>query len=286
MTPFLWQVAGFGGFLVLFLALDRALQVRSPRQGAERQTRAVILAAALGGLIAAPAWWQAAPHAFPWALPLLAGRYLAVAGVSFALGFVMILWTGTKPALRLGCWMLLVYLAPLGVAIWGWHLDRFDLGQPVTWIFFALVVILSLGAANGLLRLPFNERGMSGPIDTAIGAVAGLWGVALFAWPAGPVAWLWPWPEDPLTTRLIAAMFLTVAIAGWASEGRVERRIALWVALAYGMGIAATSALVLVQGDAGPILYLLGWGGLALFATWGLITDRAAGSASGTSPRG
>ncbi len=286
MTPFLWQAAGLGGFVILFVLAERALQSRSPRQGAERQARATILAAALGGLVGAPAWWQNLPQAFPWPLPGLAAEYLAVAGLAFALGFAMILWTGTIAALRLGAWMLLVCLAPLSVAIYGWHLARFDLSAPVTWAFATVVALLILGATNALLRLNSNERGLSGPIDTAIGTVAGLWGLVLFAWPEGPLTQIWPWPGDPLTTRLIAASFLSVASAGWLSEGRAERRIALWIAAFHGAGIAAATGWTLATIGTGPILYLIVWAGIALAALWGLVTDRAGGPATGSTPRG
>lgn len=286
MTPSLVQVIGFGSFLVLTFLVDRFLQTRSPRQGAERQTRSLVLAAALGGLIGAPAWWNNLPEAFAWSLPPLAAHYLGVAGVSFAVTFALILLNGTRPALRLGCWMLLVYLAPLAVVIWGFHLDRFDFAQLVTWGFFAIVAVLILGAANGLLRLPTNERGLSGPVDTAIGVATGIWGLVLFVWPAGPLPLIWPWAGDPLTSRLIGAMFLTVAVACWVAEGRAERRIALWLAVCYGAGIAGATGLALVQTGKGPILYLIVWAALALAAAWGLFTDRAAGRASGASPRG
>jgi hypothetical protein len=283
MTPFQWQVIGLLGLLAALILGEWALQSRRPAAGAERQTRAVILAAALGGLIGAPAWWQDLPYAFSWDLPPMAARFLAVAAISFAVGFAMILRQGSIGALRLGCGMLAVYLVPLTGAILLRHLDRFDLGAPVTWVFFALVAVLSLGALNGLFRLPLNERGLSGGIDTGIALVAGLWGLALFFWPDGPQPLIWPWPRDPLTTRLIAAMFLTIATAGWLSEGRAERRIALWVAMIYGLGIAATIYASRITGAGGPPAYLVVWGAIGLVAFFGLVTDRAtvrAGAAS------
>lgn len=285
MTPYLWQVTGLGCLLILWILGDQALQSRSPRQGVQRLARAALLGAGLAGLIGAPAWITGAAHAFPWDLPPLAARILAAAGLAYALGFALMLWAGTAGALRLGAWMLLIALLPLVLAIWGWHLDRIDLSDPLTLALAALAILLILAAALALLRLPYNQRGLPGRADTAIALVAGLWGLLLFAWPAGPLVLLWPWPDDPLTTRLIAALLLALAAACALAEGRDERRIALWTALAQGAGTAAAAAPSLPAAPAFPLAAL--GTAIALTAAWGLLTDRRAGGpAAPANPRG
>lgn len=284
MSSVLWQVLGFGLFLILAWVGETALQRVSPRRGAERQARGLMLATGLGGLIGAWPWAMAVPHAFAWSLPAGAAHLLGLAGISFALIMALILWTGTVSALRFGCWLILIYLAPLAVAIFARHLDRFDFGAPVTWVFVAIVLILSLTAALSLLRLPFNQRGLPGREGTVIGLLALALGGVLFAWPEGPWTFLWPWPGDPLTTRLIASMALSVGVGGILAAGPAERRLALTLALVYGLGVVAVVALAFAIQGSGPVLYALVWAAIAALAIRGLLSGRAAGPGSAPIP--
>lgn len=285
MTPFLWQAFGVVLLLAGLFLGDLLLQRREALTGAARQTRTLVLMASLGGLIGGPAWWQNLPWAFAWDLPPLAARYLAVAALCFAFIGLRALASGAVTQMRVVSAMIAVYLGPLTVAIVLFHLDRFNFAAPVTYAFFAIVAVMLAGALLEMIRLPMNERGLSGALLWEVGVPVGLWGLALFAWPAGPVALIWPWPQDPLSSRLIAAMFLTVATACLMAEGPAERRLALWLCLTYGAGIVGVSAWALWTAGTAPLLYLIGWALVAITAAAGLISGDGSGRAPSASPR-
>lgn len=274
------------GLVILVLGIglgEVLLQRRMPMSGAARQGRLLALMAGVGGLVGATAWVQNLPFAFAWALPPMAARFLAVAAVAFGLVALRAAWIGSVGHLRLVAMMLLVYLAPLAGAVVLLHLDRFSPTSPVTYAFFTIVVGMVIAALLAMIRLPFDERGLSAGGLGLVGAVAGLWGMVLFVWPAGPWPLIWPWPQDPLTTRLIAAMFLTIAAACHFAEGREERRTAYILCFVYGSGIALVVSLALLTGKPGPWAYLIVWSLVALVAGQGLLRERAVSPAHAAS---
>ena len=269
------QVFGIA-FLVLLVALgERWMQRRLVMTGALRQARLLALVAGFGGLIGATAWGQNLPYAFAWALPLVAARFLAVAAVAFGTVALRAAWIGAAGHLRLVAVMLLAYLGPLAVAVIMLHLDRFNPAFPVTYVFFAIAVGMVGAALLILIRLPYDERGLSSGQLGWIGNLAGLWGLVLFLWPAGPWPPLWPWPQDPLTTRLIAAMFLTVAATCHFAEGRAERRTAYILCVIYGFGIAVVVTLALLAAKPASPAYLIFWALVVLAALRGMVSERA-----------
>lgn len=276
------------GLVLLLLGIglgERGLQRRLALTGAMRQARVLAILTGFGGLIGATAWGQNLPYAFAWALPLVAARFLAVAAVAFGVVALRAAWIGTAGQLRMVALMLLAYLAPLAGVILVLHLDRFDPLSPVTYAFFAIVVGMVVMALLAVLRLPYDERGLSAGLLGWIGTLAGVWGLALFIWPAGPAPLLWPWPDDPLTTRLIAAMFLTVATACHYAEGRAERLTAYILCIIYGTGISIVVALALVAGKPGFWAYLVFWAGVVVIALREIFRERAVSPAHAPSHR-
>jgi hypothetical protein len=75
----------------------------------------------------------------------------------------------------------------------------------------------------------------AGPLSTIaqiwlwlVATVAGLWGLAMLVYPQGPVRQIWVWPQDPLTSRLIATMLLTIcAVALMAVQSAAQARMSL-----------------------------------------------------------
>lgn len=266
-----WQSAGLALLLAGIVLGEALLQRYHPLGGAARRARLVALVATLGGAIGAPAWWQNMPYAFSWTLPPVAARFLAVAAVSFVVVGLRVLVQPGLGHLRLMAVMLAVYLGPLTAAILLLHLDRFDFAAPVVWAFFAIVVLLLTGAVAALVQLPAAPAQPLRLPSLVLGTATGLWGLVLFLWPAGPLPLLWPWAGDPLTSRLIASMFLTVAAASLTARRDPERRSALWLALLYGGGIAVTSAMALAAGKPASPAYLLFWAIAAALAATTLL---------------
>ena len=278
------QVIGLA-LLVLGMGLGEGiLQRRMPMTGALQQARMLALLAGVGGLVGAAAWGQNLPYAFAWALPPMAARFLAVAAVAFGLVALRAAWIGTVGHLRMVAVMLLVYLGPFAGAVLFLHLDRFDPTSPVAYAFFGVVVCMVIAALLTMIRVPYDERGLSSGMLGLVGSLAGLWGLVLFLWPSGPWPIMWPWPQDPLTTRLIAAMFLTIAAACHIAEGRQERRTAYILCFIYGIGIALVEALALWLGKPGSWAYLLFWTFVAVEAVRGLVSERAASPTHAANP--
>lgn len=286
MSTFVFQVIGLALLMVGLIAGDATLQRRAPLSGAARQARILAVMAGVGGLVGAAAWWQNLPFAFSWALPPLAARLLAVAGIAFGVTALRAAWTGTTGHLRLIAVLLAVYLGPLAVAAVTLHLDRFDFAAPVTYVFFAIVLGMLAAALTACFRLAGDRRGLSFGRLKLVGTLAGLWGLVLFLWPAGPLQPLWPWPKDPLTTRLIAAMFLTVAAACLYAKGPAERRTVDMLCLIYGFGVVTVLTLAILAGKPALWAYLAFWAVVALQSATALLSDRATWPIPAPSRRG
>lgn len=277
MAPFLWQTTGLTLLVLAVLALELALHRRTPLARSARLARLIVLITGVGGAVGAPAWWQDLPWAFSWDLPPLASRYLAVAALAFSLASARALIWPTAAHQRQVFWLILVYLGPLTGAILTLHLDRVDLATPAVRVFFVIVITLLVGSAMALIlnntrppRLPLRAA------ESGIALVAGLWGLALFAWPDGPSPLIWPWAADALTSRLIASMFLTVSAAFVCAADTPSRRSALWIAAVYGVGVAGCTGIALALGRPAPMLYLLGWGLIGAVALWRITADASA----------
>jgi hypothetical protein len=201
----------------------------------------------VGGLLGSTGWWIDDPRSFSWDLPLLASRMLASAGWAFGVATLAALHRPVPRRTRLVMLMLAVYLAPLLVSASLFHLDRFDPAAPITYVFFALVLTMTVAALWYLFEQPVIVP--SEPADSLaptarvgrwlglVAAVTALWGLALFVTDSGPSGSIWVWPGDLLTSRLIAVMLLTIAVgAVYALRSADVSRVMLGVIGVYGFG--------------------------------------------------
>ena len=205
-----------------------------------------ILLTLFGAFWGALPWWLDERATFSWDLPPLASRMLGAAALSFVVAGLYTLLRPTDEKLRLTLFMIAIYLVPLAIAIFAFHLDRFDFGEPVVWGFFPLVALMS-GASLYFLLVPLSV-GPTGPASTGasqrlfniwFGTVAGVtvvWGMALFLTDDGFSNEVWAWPGDLLSSRLIGAMLLTLATAAIYAIARPSTTtMALSIIATYGL---------------------------------------------------
>ncbi|MFN8421943.1 MAG: hypothetical protein U0470_00645 [Anaerolineae bacterium] len=284
MPAIVYQLAALA-MIVTCLAVGYRRWVRpaAPSPAAAAMLLLVVLALA-GGFVGAYFWWVDDVRAFAWDLPPLASRLLAAAGLSFAAASYLALEQPTRLRLRFVLALIATYLAPLAVAIPLFHLDRFDLGASITYGFLAVVAVMVVPAVAFLVRQPATRP--DEPADlappapairawlTAVAVVAALWGLALFATDDGGIVWLWLWPGDLLTSRLIAVMLLTVAAGAVLGRAHAAAaRLALALMAVYGLVGAAAVAWNTVAGKPVKGSYLaalaaLGVGSAMLGARW------------------
>lgn len=239
-----------------------------------------------GGLVGSTGWWTDNPSAFAWDLPPLASRMLGAAGWTFAAACFLTLQRPTAKRVRLVLLMLAVYLVPLTVAILFFHLDRFDFSAPITYAFFAVVLLMIVSTLWYLVRSPAvptdSEPDSAQPSQptrlwlTLVAVVSGFWGAALFLSDSGPVALIWVWPGDLLTSRLIAVMLLTIATAAlYTLRSPESLRLALVALVVYGFGAALANLLNIAAGKPVQMLYVLGFGLMGVVSSY-LLARRAA----------
>ncbi len=242
---------------------------------------ALAILAAAGGLIGSPFWWLGYRESFSWQLPPLASRMLAAAGISFAVVGWLALERMQQRLIHLYIVLIAVYLAPLVVAIGLLHLDRFDWAAPITYGFFLIAGGMTIAALWHLIRRTAlgpaevtSRAGEDRPAPTAvrlwmwaIATIAGLWGVALFVLPNGPWPQIWVWAQDPLTSRLIATMLLTLSAGAiFATSSRESAKLTLWMLVTYGIGVAAAGLMNQVAGKPVPVTYVTTFGIMALIS--------------------
>jgi hypothetical protein len=245
-----------------------------PRAGLDLQSKGLLVLLILtliGGGVGSPVWWADAPWAFSWDLPALASRMLAAAGWTFVVVCFLALERPSPGRLRLIVWLLAIYLVPLVLAILLFHLDRFDFAEPITYGFFIIAGGMSVATLWYLLRTPAiatSAPGAPAPPSPAqrvwLGLIAALtliWGLALFATDAGPLALIWVWPGDLLTSRLIGVMLLAIGVGAAISVRAADTaRLMLAGTLTYGLGIALASLWGLLNGTPIRVSYLVAFG--------------------------
>jgi len=155
--------------------------------------------------------------------------------------------------------MLAVYLTPLAAAILIWHRDRFNPGAAITYAFFIIVAGMVVPTLWFLIRPPRpiarrEDRQPATPLLslwlTVVAIVTGLWGLALFLTDQGPTALIWAWPGDPLTSRLIGVMLLTIMAGALLSRRSADlARIVLLATIVYAIGLTAASLWGLMLGQ-------------------------------------
>jgi hypothetical protein len=284
-----------GGLRVQFLGLFVLLGIAawgyrhwiSPRQvGIQGKGMLLLCVVTLvGGLLGSTGWWIDDPRSFSWDLPPLAGRMLASAGWAFGVATLAALHRPVPHRTRLVMLMLAVYLAPLLVTAPLFHLERFDPAASITYVFFALVLTMTVAALWYLYRQPVivpNEPADSLAPTALVGrwlglvaAVSALWGLALFVTDNGPSGLIWVWPGDLLTSRLIAVMLLTIAVgAVYALRYADVSRVMLGVIAVYGFGVTLANLWnVLANKPINPS-YVVAFGIMFLVSATLLIAER------------
>jgi hypothetical protein len=266
----------FGGLWIGWRRWVNPYRIGLDAQGSGMLTLAVLAVA--GGLIGSPFWWVDYPGSFSWALPPLAARLLASAGFAFAVAGSYALEQKQQQLIRSYIVMLAVYLAPLVVAILLLHLNRFDWGAPITYGFFVVAGGMAAAAIWHLARGTALGPEFSGlpeqPLPSMLRAwlwlvaiITGLWGLAMFLYPQGPFPQIWVWPQDPLTSRLIASMLLTLstgALLGLRSAA--QARMSLWMFVTYGVGAALACFWNMSAGIPVPMTYAVAFCVLGLIS--------------------
>jgi hypothetical protein len=240
--------------------------------------RLTLIVTTIGAAIGAPFWWADADASFAWNLPPLASRMLGAAAVAFAVAGLYALERPKPARASLHSLFTAVYLAPLAGAIILLHLDRFDFAAPITWGFFAAVAVLCITSVAGLRwttapRTPMRRAERLWLL--AAGALLGVWGLALFAAP--DTAWppVFNWAADPLTSRLIASMLLTLAVVFLAaSRDAALLPQAHLLGSTYGIGVVVAIGINVARGLPWPPLYLAAFGLLGAVCAIALLASR------------
>lgn len=239
----------------------------------------------IGGLVRSPFWWTDQPWSFSWDLPPLASRMLGAAGFSFFAVALMALRRPVYRRLRLILILLVIYLAPLVVAILVFHLNRFDFTAPITYGFFAIATPMTVAALWFLFRQPIilpDEGRDSFPASTVVQVwlwvvafITGLWGLALFVTDKGITPLIWTWPGDLLSSRLIGVMLLTICVGAlYAFRTADASRMMLVMILIYSLGLTLAALWNIFFGLPIKPLYTAVFGVIFVVTTVLLITDK------------
>jgi hypothetical protein len=262
-----------------------------PREGSldihGKMLLVLIVLTLMGGLIGGFFWWADEARSFSWDLPALASRMLAAAGWSFVVVCFMALERPSPRRLRLVLLLLATYLTPLVVAILLFHLDRFDASAPITYAFFVIAGGMSAVTIWYLLRQPpvipdqAQDAAPAARLVTGwlglIAVLTGLWCLALFVTDSGPLPFVWVWPGDLLTSRLIAVMLLTIAVGAATSLRYADlSQIMQGMTLIYGLGLAVASLWNILVGMPIQPAYLVTFGIIFLGSAALLIHRRLA----------
>jgi hypothetical protein len=284
-----------GGLLVQFLGLFALLGLAawgyrhwiSRRQvGIQGKGMLLLVVVTLvGGLLGSTGWWIDDPRSFSWDLPPLASRMLASAGWAFGVAALAALHRPVPRRTRLVMLMLAVYLAPLLLTAPLFHLDRFDPAAPITYMFFALVLTMTVAAIWYLFEQPVIVP--NGPADSLaptalvgswlglVAAVCALWGLALFVTDSGPSALIWVWPGDLLTSRLIAVMLLTIAVgAVYALRYADVSKVMLGVIAVYGFGVMLANLWNILTKMPVSLSYVVAFGVMFLVSASLLVAEK------------
>lgn len=287
MNDFLIQLSGLL-LLIAGLAAGYWHWIRPRRHTLTIAAQGLLLLTILtlmGGFIGSPFWWADEIRSFSWDTPPLASRMLASAGWSFVVVCYLALQKPTRQRLRLVLLLLFVYLFPLTIAILLFHLDRFDFSAPITYAFFAIVLLMVISTGGYLWRQPTILS--SQPADTEpsrrwmrrwlliTASLTGLWGVALFITDSGPVATIWVWSGDLLSSRLIGVMLLAIATGLlYSFRWRDVSRVMLLTLITYGMGLSMASLWNLWLDKPVPLSYLVVFGTVTVLSLGVLAVDR------------
>lgn len=235
----------------------------------------------MGGLLGGLFWWFDAPQSFAWDLPPLAARMLAVAGWTFAVLTAQVLERPTLPQVRLALILLNIYLAPLVAAALIFHRSRLDFAAPITYGFLLIAGGMTLAGLWYLIRPPALQPAGVAEVEPPArvwriwlglaALVLAAWGLALFITDSGPLAPIWVWPGDLLTSRLIAVMLWAMAAGAFFAQRYTDTtRLMLSALVTYGLGVTVANAWSALVGKPIQLAYLAGFGVMGLISLLGL----------------
>jgi hypothetical protein len=218
-------------------------------------------------------------------LPPLASRMLASVGWAFGVVTLAALHRPVSRRTRLVMLMLAVYLTPLLVTAPLFHLDRFDPAAPITYVFFALVLTMTVATLWYLFEEPVivPDEPPDSLAPTAllsgwlglVAAVTASWGLALFVTDNGPSGLIWLWSGDLLTSRLIAVMLLTIAVGAlYALRYADVSRVMLGVIGVYGFGIMLANLWNILANKPVNLSYVTAFGIMFLVSATLLIAKK------------
>jgi hypothetical protein len=287
MSPYLAQLLAL---LILGAEMGMAylLWIHPRRKSLDTQKLGALLLTVLtltGGFIGSWFWWMDEARSFAWDVPPLASRMLASAGWAFFIVCLIALQRPTFRRLRLVMLTLFIYLAPLAVVIFLFHLNRFDPSAPITYSFFATAIVMTVASTWYLfrpVRVIADEPRDKQPSSLALKAwlvlltlLTAAWGLALFITDKGPSDLVWVWQGDLLSSRLIGVMLLTIAGGSLYSLRFVDSsRHMLAMTLTYSLGLAAASLWNMVGGKPVKPAYLVVFGIVFLVSAGFLLFDR------------
>lgn len=256
--------------LVLLIGGTALILRLTPAGAGPQRSRRVIALTTAGGLTGAPFWWAGAPASFAWELAPLAFRFLGAAGLAFGALGLAVLIRPSPARVRLHLGMLALYLAPVVAAVLTSDRGRLDWGAPIAWAFALIALGLLAAAVLEMLRAPDLRPGVPpGPtarhLWSLLAGLLALWSLGLLLTPRGPLAALWLWPQDALTSRLIGAMLAALALAAWTARNRADLERPAGIVLAsYGLGVLLAAGMQAAAGRPLPWAYalLLGLGGV------------------------
>jgi hypothetical protein len=276
VSDFLIQVAGllllcglvFGGWLRWINPYEATLDTQ------QKGLLVLVILTIAGGAGGGVFWWMVSPISFSWQLPPLAFRMLGAAGFAFAITGLHVMHRRRASLIRDYIILLAVYLVPLVGAILLFHLDRFNWHAPITYAFFIVAGGMAAAAVWFIAcrtMPPFDESPNPVPSTLVrsylflVMVIFGAWGLTLFIFPSGRLPQIWVWPQDALTTRLIATMLLTIGTAGLLGRSNTEAvKMSACMFVVYGFGVMFACSANASMGRPIPFTYLVAFALLAL----------------------
>lgn len=217
---------------------------------------------------------------WPWELTPFNARFIGGFYLAAALAAALVLILGRWAPARILTTLAFLFTGLVLLVSIG-HVDRFDFGRPLTWLWFMLYGLIPAYTGYALwVHRRFRADGY--PVPRALrlalivpGAVMGAYGIGLLIAPVVLTAF-WPWPVDPFHGRLYAAIPLVPALtalllgrraapADLAGMGATLIAASVWILL--GLLVTDASTDSVPWGTVGTLVWV---GGFVYIAVVGL----------------
>lgn len=224
---------------------------------------------------------------WPWELPSFNARFIGGFYLGAAVGAAVTGALGRWSLWRVVQAMTFTFTSIVFVVSF-FHLDAFDFGRWGSWAWFALYFLIPAFTGWALVTRRQTPTGGRRPRPWLRAllfwhaVVVGAYGVAMLVAPVTMAAF-WPWPVDRLHGHLYAAVFVAEAVGPILMSRRATPRELLGVGLTW----LVVAALIMLSvpvtnaqkhsvdyGDAGTLLWFLGFGVLALIGVLMALSSR------------